>query len=147
MSAVESVEVPAAKGRDLPPSMVERMTLILDAFRGPTTRLTLEHIAHEDEEGLKFWDQFGPGAVGVGWDLALLGLAVAAVVAIPAWNQPAVAAFEEMVVIDNTATIAELGPREVWVTHGREEALIHWCMTRQIKARELNLVGYEDEDD
>ena len=36
---------------------------------------------------------------------------------------------------------------EVWITHGREEALKHWCMTRQIKARELNLVGYEDEDD
>ena len=31
--------------------------------------------------------------------------------------------------------------------HGREDALIHWCMTRQIKARELNLVGYEDEED
>ena len=38
-------------------------------------------------------------------------------------------------------------PREVWITHGREDALMHWCMTRQIKARELNLVGYEDEDD
>ena len=46
-----------------------------------------------------------------------------------------------------TATIQELAPREVWITHGREEALKHWCMTRQIKARELNLVGYEDEDD
>jgi putative mRNA 3-end processing factor len=30
---------------------------------------------------------------------------------------------------------------------GREEALKHWCMTHQIKACELNLVGYEDEDD
>ena len=46
-----------------------------------------------------------------------------------------------------TATISELEPAEVWITHGREEALKHWCMTRQIKARELNLVGYEDEDD
>jgi len=46
-----------------------------------------------------------------------------------------------------TETIDELAPREVWITHGREEALKHWCMTRQIKARELNLVGYEDEDD
>jgi putative mRNA 3-end processing factor len=46
-----------------------------------------------------------------------------------------------------TQTIEELAPREVWITHGREEALKHWCMTRQIKARELNLVGYEDEDD
>ncbi|HEY9564186.1 MAG TPA: IclR family transcriptional regulator [Nocardioides sp.] len=45
MSAVESVEVPQKNGRELPPSMVERMTLILDAFRGPTTRLTLEQVA------------------------------------------------------------------------------------------------------
>jgi len=46
-----------------------------------------------------------------------------------------------------TATIAELGPAEVWVTHGREDALVHWCLTRQIKACALDLVGYEDEDD
>ena len=46
-----------------------------------------------------------------------------------------------------TQTIREDAPREVWITHGREDALKHWCMTRQIKARELNLVGYEDEDD
>lgn len=46
-----------------------------------------------------------------------------------------------------TDTLTELAPREVWVTHGREDALIHWCMTRQIKARALDLVGYEDEDD
>jgi putative mRNA 3-end processing factor len=46
-----------------------------------------------------------------------------------------------------TTTIEELKPREVWITHGREDALMHWCMTRQIKARELNLVGREDEDD
>src|SRR5687767_11098587 len=46
-----------------------------------------------------------------------------------------------------TTTIREVAPKEVWITHGREDALMHWCMTRQIKARELNLVGYEDEDD
>lgn len=41
---------------------------------GPdSTRLELEHVAHKDEEFVKFWDQFGPGAVGVGWDLTLLG--------------------------------------------------------------------------
>lgn len=33
--------------------------------------LELEHIAHVDGD---LWDQFGPGAVGVGWDLAALGL-------------------------------------------------------------------------
>ena len=34
------------------------------------TRLELVHIAEEEEH----WAQFGPGAVGIGWDLALLGL-------------------------------------------------------------------------
>jgi uncharacterized protein YndB with AHSA1/START domain len=39
---------------------------------GDGARLELEHIAHV---GGDFWDRFGPGAVGVGWDLALtLGL-------------------------------------------------------------------------
>jgi putative mRNA 3-end processing factor len=46
-----------------------------------------------------------------------------------------------------TCTIREVAPSEVWITHGREEALKHWCMTHQIKACELNLVGYEDEDE
>jgi len=36
------------------------------------TLLTLEHVGHVDDE---FWGQFGPGAVGVGWELGLLGLA------------------------------------------------------------------------
>jgi uncharacterized protein YndB with AHSA1/START domain len=36
------------------------------------TRFELEHIAHVDDER---WDEYGPGAVGVGWDLGLLGLA------------------------------------------------------------------------
>lgn len=35
-------------------------------------RFELEHIAHIDDERSA---QFGPGAVGVGWDMALLGLA------------------------------------------------------------------------
>ncbi|MEE4349850.1 MAG: ligase-associated DNA damage response exonuclease [Pacificimonas sp.] len=46
-----------------------------------------------------------------------------------------------------TTTIEEVAPKEVWVTHGREDALLHWCMTRQIKARALSLVGREDEDE
>ncbi|MBU3078067.1 ligase-associated DNA damage response exonuclease [Sphingomonas quercus] len=46
-----------------------------------------------------------------------------------------------------TATLKELAPTEVWVTHGREEALVHWCATHQMRARALDLVGYEDEDD
>ncbi len=46
-----------------------------------------------------------------------------------------------------TTTLEEIRPKEVWVTHGREDALVHWCETRQIKARALELVGREDEDD
>ena len=46
-----------------------------------------------------------------------------------------------------TDTCTELAPSEVWVTHGREEALVHWCHTRQMRARALDLVGKEDEDD
>lgn len=41
------------------------------AADGDGTRLELRHTAHPPEE---FWDQYGPGAVGVGWDGALLGL-------------------------------------------------------------------------
>jgi putative mRNA 3-end processing factor len=46
-----------------------------------------------------------------------------------------------------TETIADLGPAAVWVTHGREEALVRWCALQGIPARPLHLVGYEDEAD
>ena len=46
-----------------------------------------------------------------------------------------------------TDTIQEVAPKEVWVTHGRDDALVHWCMTRQIKAKALALAHYDDEDD
>ena len=36
------------------------------------SRLVIDHIAHVDEN----WPQFGPGAVGIGWDSMLLGLAI-----------------------------------------------------------------------
>ena len=38
---------------------------------GGRSRFALEHIAHVEDE---LWDQFGPGAVGVGWDQGVLGL-------------------------------------------------------------------------
>lgn len=43
----------------------------LTARAAERTELELEHIAHVPDE---FWKQYGPGAVGVGWDLALIGL-------------------------------------------------------------------------
>lgn len=42
---------------------------------GDRARLTLEH-EHTGEADSEFWIQFGPGATGVGWDLALLGLSL-----------------------------------------------------------------------
>ena len=46
-----------------------------------------------------------------------------------------------------TATIAATGAGEVWVTHGQEDALVHWCKAKGLKARPLDLVGYGEEDE
>jgi len=45
------------------------------------------------------------------------------------------------------ATVDDVGAPEVWVTHGREEALIHAVGKRGVKGQALGLVGYGDEDD
>jgi len=46
---------------------------------------------------------------------------------------------------DLCRTIRETGAGEVWVTHGQEDALVHWCMTQGIRARPLHMLGYGDE--
>jgi putative mRNA 3-end processing factor len=46
-----------------------------------------------------------------------------------------------------TATIAATGAPEVWVTHGQEDALVHFCATHGLAARPLALVGYGEEDE
>jgi len=46
-----------------------------------------------------------------------------------------------------TATIAATGASEIWVTHGQEDALVHWSQTHGLKARPLAIVGYGDEDE
>ena len=46
-----------------------------------------------------------------------------------------------------TATIAATGASQVWVTHGAEEALVHWCTLQGLEARPLNIVGYGDEEE
>ncbi|MFC0684267.1 ligase-associated DNA damage response exonuclease [Novosphingobium clariflavum] len=46
-----------------------------------------------------------------------------------------------------TQTVTDVNPGETWITHGREDALLHWCALNQRRARALALVGYEDEDD
>jgi putative mRNA 3-end processing factor len=46
-----------------------------------------------------------------------------------------------------TATITATNAPEIWVTHGQEDALVHWCRSKGLKARPLDIVGYGDEDE
>ena len=43
-------------------------------------------------------------------------------------------------------TIADTGAEEIWVTHGREDALLHHIQTTGRRGRALALIGREDED-
>jgi uncharacterized protein YndB with AHSA1/START domain len=52
---------------------VSEVEIRLSPVAADTTRLEFEHTAVVPEE---FWTQYGPGAVGVGWDMGLLGLAL-----------------------------------------------------------------------
>ncbi len=44
-------------------------------------------------------------------------------------------------------TIRETEASEIWVTHGQEDALVHWCQSIGLAARPLNMVGYSDDGD
>ena len=47
-----------------------------------------------------------------------------------------------------TATIAATGASEIWVTHGQEDALVHWCDdARAARRGRSHIVGYGDEDE
>jgi putative mRNA 3-end processing factor len=45
-----------------------------------------------------------------------------------------------------TATIAATGASEIWVTHGQEDALVHWSVMQGLQARPLDIVGYDEEE-
>ncbi|MTI43029.1 putative mRNA 3-end processing factor [Roseibium hamelinense] len=45
---------------------------------------------------------------------------------------------------DLCRTLAETGAGQIWVTHGAEEALVHWCERQGLQARPLNMIGYGD---
>ncbi|WP_193170662.1 ligase-associated DNA damage response exonuclease [Nisaea nitritireducens] len=42
-------------------------------------------------------------------------------------------------------TLDDVGAPEVWVTHGREEALVHAARLKGMEAQALRLIGYEEE--
>jgi hypothetical protein len=68
---------------------VSWVTVRLRAIEAGATELELEHIAHVGSDDQ--WDQYGPGATGVGWDMSLVALAehlpTGATVAGPAGEQ------------------------------------------------------------
>jgi putative mRNA 3-end processing factor len=45
-----------------------------------------------------------------------------------------------------TATIDEVAAAEVWVTHGREEALVYYATQKGYRARALALTGFEEDE-
>ena len=45
-----------------------------------------------------------------------------------------------------TGTLDDVAAPEVWVTHGREEALVHHARSRGIEARALTLTGFGEEE-
>jgi putative mRNA 3-end processing factor len=46
-----------------------------------------------------------------------------------------------------TQTLDDVGAGEIWVTHGREEALVHYATTRGLKARALHVTGFGEEEE
>jgi len=48
---------------------------------------------------------------------------------------------------DLCRTITETGAEQIWVTHGAEEALVHWCEMHGRRAKPLNMIGYDDGDE
>ena len=46
-----------------------------------------------------------------------------------------------------TDTIREVDAQEIWITHGRDDALMRWSELEGIAARPLRLVGYDDESE
>ena len=43
-------------------------------------------------------------------------------------------------------TLEEVNPAQLWVTHGREEALVHRAQQLGYRAQALSLLGYEEEE-
>jgi len=43
-------------------------------------------------------------------------------------------------------TIEQVNPKEIWVTHGREQALVHQAESMGYKAKALSLVGYDEDE-
>jgi uncharacterized protein YndB with AHSA1/START domain len=67
------IRVTWAYGEDVAPADVSELEVRLTSAGDESTTLELEHTAVVPEDR---WDEYGPGAVGVGWDGGLLGLSL-----------------------------------------------------------------------
>lgn len=47
---------------------------------------------------------------------------------------------------DLCRTILATEAPEVWVTHGQEDALVHWCQQQGLSAHPLDLVGFDEDE-
>src|SRR5262249_8594883 len=45
-----------------------------------------------------------------------------------------------------TKTLADVAAEEIWVTHGREEALVHYATQKGYRVRALALAGFEEDE-
>src|SRR5262249_24939217 len=45
-----------------------------------------------------------------------------------------------------TATLDEVAAPDIWVTHGREEALVYYAAGRGFAARALALIGFDEDE-
>jgi putative mRNA 3-end processing factor len=48
---------------------------------------------------------------------------------------------------DLQRTVLETQCAELWVTHGQEDALVHWATGQGLKAKPLHMVGYGEEEE
>jgi putative mRNA 3-end processing factor len=46
-----------------------------------------------------------------------------------------------------TQTLEDVGAPEIWVTHGREDALVHYAREMGYRASALSLLGYDEEEE
>lgn len=108
---------------DLPGT--SELTVRLVPAEDGRTFVTLDHLATHDPE---IWDDFGPAASGVGWDLVLLGLALhvrGETLTDPEnWQaSPEAAAVKRASVIAWARALAESGAPEAHVVRAAENSL------------------------
>lgn len=89
-----------------------------------SARLTLSHIAHLSDH----WDQYGPGAAGVGWEMGLLGLALH--LAQPDAPKPDEAAFAASPDGKAFVTASNEGWEQAAVAAGTDPEAAHAAATR-----------------